>query len=118
MVQLSAHFDSSEFTCRCCGKWLVHPELVARLERAREIYGAGMKVLSGYRCPKHNTAVGGVDNSYHCQGKAADIEVSDGHHRFEMLNAFLAAGFRRIGIYAQFIHVDVGEAPSDVIWVG
>ena len=30
---------------------------------------------SGYRCPKLNALVGGVDNSQHMKGEAADISV-------------------------------------------
>ena len=35
-----------------------------------------IKINSGYRSPKHNSAVGGAENSQHLTGKAADIVVS------------------------------------------
>ncbi len=39
----------------------------------RRRYGAPIIVTSGYRCPALNTAVGGVANSHHIVGCAADI---------------------------------------------
>ena len=43
------------------------------LDPIRRRYGAPIIVTSGYRCPALNTAVGGVANSHHIIGCAADI---------------------------------------------
>ena len=43
------------------------------LDPLREKYGKPIKVSSGYRCPKHNLAVGGATQSQHMKGEAADI---------------------------------------------
>ena len=43
------------------------------LDPIRRRYGAPIIVTSGYRCPALNTAVGGVANSHHVVGCAADI---------------------------------------------
>ena len=43
------------------------------LDPIRRRYGAPIVVTSGYRCPALNTAVGGVANSHHIVGCAADI---------------------------------------------
>ena len=78
-MKLTEHFDSSEFRCKCgCGQgdWLMAPELIQALEELRELIGKPIIVNSAYRCPRHNAQVGGVDNSYHTQGMAADIAVS------------------------------------------
>jgi uncharacterized protein YcbK (DUF882 family) len=32
-----------------------------------------LKVTSGYRCTKHNLEIGGVENSKHIVGQAADV---------------------------------------------
>lgn len=45
------------------------------LDPLREWYGKPIYVNSGYRCPKLNKAVGGVKNSQHLTGQAADIDV-------------------------------------------
>lgn len=43
------------------------------LDPLRERYGKPVYVTSGYRCRRLNEAVGGVDNSQHLLGQAADI---------------------------------------------
>lgn len=43
------------------------------LDPARELLGAPIIVNSCYRCPKVNKLVGGVKNSQHMLGEAADI---------------------------------------------
>ena len=51
---------------RLCGKVL---------QPARDMYGAAIHVNSGYRSNAVNKAVGGVRNSQHQLGEAADITV-------------------------------------------
>lgn len=46
------------------------------LDPLRRIYGKPIIITSGYRCPKLNTLVGGISNSWHTQGNAADIHVA------------------------------------------
>lgn len=86
------HFSEKEFWCRCnqCQKGDAEmgippggmmggvPENVKALvenvlDPLREKYGKPIKVNSGYRCPKHNLAVGGATQSQHMKGEAADI---------------------------------------------
>ena len=43
------------------------------LEEIREEYGSPIVVTSAFRTPLVNAAVGGVANSYHLSGRAADI---------------------------------------------
>lgn len=74
MGDLSAHFSRAEFNCRHCGH--LHgpaPRLVAVLESIRSLSGKPLTVVSGYRCPVHNRAVGGAIRSRHLFGDAADI---------------------------------------------
>ena len=53
-------------------------ELVEKvLDPIREMYGKPIRVTSGYRCPKLNRLVGGVVNSHHVRGMAADITSWD-----------------------------------------
>ena len=47
------------------------------LDPVRKVYGKPIKVSSGFRCALLNSAVGGVDNSQHLQGLAADLQVND-----------------------------------------
>lgn len=46
------------------------------LDPLREAFGKPIYVTSGYRCPRLNVAVGGVANSNHMKGLAADIRAT------------------------------------------
>ncbi len=48
------------------------------LQPLREAWGKPIKVSSGYRCPTLNSQVGGVKNSDHLHGCAADIKAYGG----------------------------------------
>ena len=62
-------------------------ELGLFLDEIRQDWGSGIKVTSGYRNEKLNVAVGGVLNSAHKYGYAADIYPSNG--KYEEFVAFL-----------------------------
>lgn len=47
------------------------------LDPLRRLYGQPIKINSGYRCPQLNKLVGGVTNSWHQEGNAADIHISN-----------------------------------------
>lgn len=58
------------------------------LDPVREAWGKPIRVNSGYRCPKLNKAVGGVANSQHMKGEAADLNagsVSLNKQLFELI---------------------------------
>ena len=46
------------------------------LQPLRDYVGAPIHINSGYRCPELNEAVGGVKNSQHGRGEAADIRIA------------------------------------------
>ena len=51
--------------------------LMEQLEVIRAYFGnSPITIISGYRSPKHNEAVGGAGKSMHLQALAADISVS------------------------------------------
>ena len=47
------------------------------LDPLREWYGRPIRVNSGFRCPRLNEAVGGVEDSQHVRGEAADIDTGN-----------------------------------------
>lgn len=47
------------------------------LDPLRRIHRQPIIITSGYRCEKLNKAVGGVSNSWHTKGNAADIHIKD-----------------------------------------
>ena len=53
-------------------------ELALFLDSLREAWGSGIVVSSGYRNDKLNSAVGGVANSVHKIGYAADLVPANG----------------------------------------
>ena len=116
----TTHFKPEEFACHCgCGQNHVSEKLMSMLEVARSIYGAPMSILSGFRCPQHNAAVGGTPSSAHLSGEAVDILCTTSSDRFYMLKALLSVGFNRIGISFNggFIHADISRTlPQDKIW--
>lgn len=113
MTQLSPHFATSEFSCRCgCGLGLrpgdVCPELLELLEQVRSIAGGlPLVITSGLRCPTHNAAEGGVRDSPHTRGLAADIACAGGARRWQLLVAAVTAGARGIGVGRTYLHLDV-----------
>ena len=47
------------------------------LQPIRDAWGQPIVISSGYRCAKLNAAVGGVKNSQHLLGQAADIKANN-----------------------------------------
>lgn len=113
---LSDHFKASEFKCADgTSPYPISRNLVLGLEALRLRAGAGIKITSGYRSPAHNARVGGVADSQHIFGRAADIQCKSILDMFKLANLAYAVGFRRIGVSPTFIHVDVGSGES--YWV-
>ena len=75
-VQITPHFKSSEFQCKC-GKahdFDVYSELVDKLEQLYSALNCSeIRISSGYRCVEHDKAVGGSGTGQHTLGKAADV---------------------------------------------
>lgn len=71
LPRLSAHFTVAELACHHCGQAYVRRELLAALEKLRDIIGP-VTVIDAYRCPEHNAEVGGAGQSQHPNGTAAD----------------------------------------------
>ena len=107
---LTEHFNLIEFQCPCCHTALLQPLLVLRLEALRIRWGLSLIINSGYRCAKHNIEVGGVKNSLHRRGMAADIRMAaDEQERFGRIA--LSEGFTKALAYPArgFIHLEIGE---------
>ena len=86
---------------------------------ARKIADVPFKINSGYRTIVHNSKVKGVSNSAHLKGYAADIATPRGKHQVKILIALRQAGFKRFGVYSNFIHVDNDPTKKQfVAWGG
>lgn len=92
------YFKLTEFGCRCGCQMPTEVRqnieaLVARmLDPLRERYGKPIYVNSGYRCMSHNKAIGGVANSQHCKGQAADISAGSPEENLELVRLIIEGG--------------------------
>lgn len=72
-------FDREEFRCKCGGKYCngypAEPDerMVRIVDQLRKNLGVPITIVSGLRCKKWNAIQGGVSNSQHMYGEAADI---------------------------------------------
>lgn len=84
---------------------LIDDVLVTMLDQIRDYFGKEVIINSGYRTVSHNAAVGGVANSQHTLGKAADIVVKGvlpaavQSYAYDHLNG-------TVGTYTTFTHID------------
>lgn len=56
------------------------------LDPLRRIHQKQIIITSGFRCAKLNKAVGGVTNSWHTKGNAADIHIQDENEAKEIFD--------------------------------
>ena len=128
----SEHFSAEELMCHgasqghCdCGSETannVSPLLLEKLEALRAMIGGPIEISCAYRCPAHNAEVGGVPNSQHVNGTAADVQTPNYNHcnTPEQLKWYCEQiGFDGIGLYDWGCHVDVrdnGQSPNTYIW--
>lgn len=111
---LSANFKVKEFACNDNSDVVfVAPALVDVLQDIRNHFGRPITINSGYRTPTYNNKVGGAKYSQHQYGTAADIRVSG------IAPTSVAAYIETIlpnsggiGIYSNFVHVDVRNEKS------
>lgn len=121
-MQLSKNFELSEFACKCCGQTPDPNDhefryFVSILQEVRDLCKFPLKIVSGYRCEKHNKKVGGVKDSSHLKGIAVDIEITNDYSRLILIQSALEVNIKRIGISKTFIHLDIDDTKNNAIWV-
>ena len=126
-MKITKNFNREEFDCRCGCKMPDDvfdniKDLAHELQIIREHSGESITINSAYRCPSHNKSIGGVKNSQHILGKAADIVINnirptnvanmiEDMLEVEDLFPFYIGG---IGRYNTFTHVDI--RPTKARW--
>lgn len=112
------HFSPRELACKCgrhCrGEYFHDPEFLDNLEALRAEVMQPLKITSGRRCARHNTAVGGASRSEHKLHIAGDISLN-GHMRAVLARAAVKVGFTGIGFGKGFLHVDQ-RSTTRVAW--
>lgn len=75
------------------------------LQPLRDHYGQPVKISSGYRCQALNKAVGGVTNSQHTRGQAADIKIEGVSPRQIYDYIVTTLTYDQVILYPTFVHV-------------
>lgn len=132
-MKITEHFSSEEFRQHGT-RFLVSKEypvewiqtrlllLCEQLEVIRtELGGKMIHILSGYRSPEYNKAIGGAPKSQHMEGRAADIIVSGlkpsiVYDKIIELVRDKKIKIGGLGKYANFTHVDVRNVEKLVTW--
>ena len=97
-------------------EYKIDADILAKLDKAREIAKVTFVINSAYRRPEHPESIKNPTSS-HIKGLAVDIRTTDSRTRYKVLNALMQVGFNRIGIADTFIHVDDDKDKSQqVIW--
>ena len=102
-------FSMNEFECHCGCRMpdSARANIVALVEQvldpAREGYGKPVCVNSGYRCSKHNAAVGGVVGSQHMRGEACDCRCDDNRRLAKIIVEL--GKYDQLILYPTFVHV-------------
>ena len=112
MTALTAHFDRTEFACRCgqCGRDSIDYETLIHLIYVREHFGGRpVRITSGYRCPEHNARVGGSTSSQHLYGRAVDHFV-EGVPVMDLWRYYQDRYPNRYGLAAYLYTRDIGRA--------
>lgn len=110
-------FDRDEFECQCGGRYCngfpVEPQekMVRTVNEIRRRLGVPVEIVtaggSGVRCLVHNANVGGVANSNHLDGNAADLHSKKSPQEMARVAEEVMGNTGEIGIYDWGIHVGV-----------
>lgn len=73
------------------------------LQPLRDAWGKPLKINSGYRCPELNKLKGGVSNSQHMKGEAADV-ASDNPYELAKMAKELNLPFDQMILYPTIVH--------------
>ena len=118
------YFRRGEFRCPCgrCGGFPVEPQesMVRAVDEIRHRLGVPVSVVdgggSGVRCASHNAEVGGVANSQHLFGLAADLHSAASPAEIKAVAEDVMGHSGGIGLYSWGIHVDT--RPGYARWNG
>lgn len=116
-MQLTENFSKSEFDSKDGADMpldvLENIKVLAKnLQVLRDSIDRPIKINSGYRSPEHNKKIGGVKNSQHVKGKAADIVVSGISPQVlhKIISNLIEEGKMDqggLGLYNSFVHYDI-----------
>ena len=103
-----------------CAYHLLHVLVDQLLDPIREAWGEPIVVSSGYRCKELNTLIGGVKNSHHMLGCAADIiagNKADHRRLFKLIQQMQQQGqirFTQLIWEGNGMWIHISYVPSDL----
>ena len=110
------YFQRSDFDCQETSENRMEDDFIAKLDHLRAVLGWAMIVTSGYRSLAHSAEINKPNGGgYHTKGIAADIKVSGGKQRHDIIKHAMALGFTGVGVAKTFIHLDTRE-DTPVVW--
>ena len=114
---MTKNFSKEEFDCNDGSKMPINVyhnmvKVANKLQSLRDYIGKPIQVNSAWRSEEYNASIGGVKNSQHIMGRAADIvikgmtpiEVSKIIEELISKGDMLQGG---LGIYSSFVHYDI-----------
>lgn len=114
---LTANFDKSEFDSGCGSEMPSNVlanvvRLASNLQTLRDYLKSPIRINSAYRSEAWNKKSGGVKNSQHIKGKAADISMGDyaPSQIYEAIELLISKGEITeggLGLYNTFVHYDI-----------
>ena len=111
--RLTPDFYIGEYMCRDGSTMiLIDKRLSEGLQGMRDYLRRPILIISAFRTPEHNAAVGGAEHSEHMTGKAADIHIT-GMTGQQIADTARRFGFTGIGIASTWAHVDVRDTPAE-----
>lgn len=116
-MKLTKNFNKIEFESKDGAEmpeWVLTniKELAKNLQVIRDVVGVPVHINSGYRSPQHNKRIGGVRNSKHTKGLAADITVQNYTPKklARLILKLIKQGKIKqggVGLYNGFVHYDI-----------
>ena len=114
---MTKNFTKEEFDCNDGSEMPINiyhnmVKVANQLQTLRDYIGKPIQVNSAWRSEEYNASIGGVKNSQHIMGRAADIvikgmtpiEVSKIIEELISKGDMLQGG---LGIYSSFVHYDI-----------
>jgi uncharacterized protein YcbK (DUF882 family) len=114
---MTKNFSKEEFDCNDGSEMPINVyhnmvKVANQLQTLRDYIGKPIQVNSAWRSEEYNASIGGVKNSQHIMGRAADIvikgmtpiEVSKIIEELVSKGDMLQGG---LGIYSSFVHYDI-----------
>ena len=114
---MTKNFSKEEFDCNDGSEMPINvyhnmAKVANQLQTLRDYIGKPIQVNSAWRSEEYNASIGGVKNSQHIMGRAADIvikgmtpiEVSKIIEELISKGDMLQGG---LGIYSSFVHYDI-----------